>query len=174
MFIYYIHEPQVTTRHHKACFSLQQGQTIELLIQTFYSNFFSQECLIDLPKHQYPAKTTGIFLQRLLNSMNKCRLKPLEGDKFSNGRSKLASSFQLFSAFDFSNMDLVRLIYWIFDNRFPESFQLLRCSLSTTNEEVELFFDRINKYSEFRYLILGINTLSLEVQQVWYSLCVHS
>ena len=129
--------------------------------------------MINLPKHQYPATTTGIFLQRLVNSMDKCRLKPPEDDKFSNGRSKLASSFQLFSAFDFSNMDLVRLIYWIFDD-FPESFQLLRCSLSTTNEEVELFFDRINKYPEFRYLILGINTLSLEVQQVWYSLRIHS
>ena len=77
-----------------------------------------------------------------------------------------ATNFTLLSVSDLTNMDLVRLIYWVFGD-FPHGYQLLRCSKATEPEEIELFFDRVKFYPKLRYLILGINTLKNELQQVW-------
>ena len=79
---------------------------------------------------------------------------------------KQASAFRLYSAIDFSNMDLVCLIFWILGDKIPFRFQLLRCSAATTGEELFLFFQRVNMYPNIKYLILGINNLTMEVQQV--------
>ena len=80
--------------------------------------------------------------------------------------TKPTSAFQLYTAIDFSNMDLVCMIFWIFGNEFPFSFQLLRCSAATMKEELLLFFQRIDMYPDLKYAIMGINNLSMEVQQV--------
>ena len=77
-----------------------------------------------------------------------------------------SSLFRMYTAIKFTNMELIRLIFWIFGNEFPYPFQLFRCSSSTTKDDLELLFQRINKYSDFKYLIFGVNQLLMEVQQV--------
>ncbi len=81
-------------------------------------------------------------------------------------RKQAWSSFQMYTAIDFTNMELIRLIFWIFGNEFPHPFQLFRCSSSSTKDDLELLFQRINKYPDFKYLIFGVNKLLMEVQQV--------
>ena len=80
-------------------------------------------------------------------------------------------TISLISAFDFSNLDLIRLIYWSFDQRFPLSCQLFKCSSNACKEDIELFFDRIDHFPQSKYLVLGINLISNDLQQVSYSLC---
>ena len=80
-------------------------------------------------------------------------------------------TISLISAFDYSNLDLIRLIYWSFDERFPLFCQLFRCSSNTSKEDVELFFDRIDHFPQPKYLVLGINLIRNDLQQVSLSLC---
>ena len=75
-------------------------------------------------------------------------------------------TISLISAFDYSNLDLVRLIYWSFDKRFPLFSQLFRRSSNTCKEDIELFFDRIDHFSQSKYLVLGINLIRNDLQQV--------
>lgn len=82
-----------------------------------------------------------------------------------------AAEFKLISALKFSNIQIVQLIYFVF-NGFPSHCQLLRCSKATHPEEIELFFQRISFFHTARYLILGINELTNELQQVMYQICV--
>ena len=76
------------------------------------------------------------------------------------------SEFVLLSAVNISNTDLVYLIYFVFDESFPSPKQILRCHRQTCLEEMDIFFQRINFFPENRYLILGVNTLTHELQQV--------
>ena len=91
---------------------------------------------------------------------------PLKGDHIEN-----LTTISLISAFDYSNLDLVRLIYWSFDKRFPLFNQLFRCSSNTCKEDIELFFDRIDHFPQSKYLVLGINLIGNDLQQVSQSLC---
>ena len=75
-------------------------------------------------------------------------------------------TISLISAFDYSNLDLIRLIYWSFDERFPLFCQLFRCSSNTCKEDIELFFDRIDHFPQPKYLVLGINLIRNDLQQV--------
>ena len=75
-------------------------------------------------------------------------------------------TFSLISAFDYSNLDLIRLIYWSFDKSFPLFCQLFRCSSNTCKEDIELFFDRIDHFPQPKYLVLGINLIRNDLQQV--------
>ena len=76
-----------------------------------------------------------------------------------------AAEFRLLSALKFSNVQIVQLIYFVL-NGFPSHCQILRCSKATHAEEIELFFQRISFFHTVRYLILGINELTNELQQV--------
>ena len=80
-------------------------------------------------------------------------------------------TISLISAFDYSNLDLIRLIYWSFDKSFPLFCQLFRCSSNTCKEDIELFFDRIYNFPQSKYLVLGINLIGNNLQQVSQSLC---
>ena len=72
----------------------------------------------------------------------------------------------LISAHNYTNLKITKLIYQVFDGKFPWYFQLFRCSLSTTVEEIELFFDRIDHFPQYKYLVLGIDLIKNELQQV--------
>ena len=82
------------------------------------------------------------------------------------GDHKDLITISLISAFDYSNLDLIRLIYWSFDQRFPLFCQLFRCSSNTCKEDIELFFDRIEYFPQSKYLVLGINLIRNDLQQV--------
>lgn len=47
----------------------------------------------------------------------------------------------------------------------PESFEVLHCCHTTTEEELALFLKRVAKHS-LNSLVLGVNKLSLKVQEV--------
>lgn len=71
----------------------------------------------------------------------------------------------LISAYNYTNLELVKLIYKVFDE-FPCYFQIFRCSLSTKKEDIELFFDRIDHFPQYQYLVMGIDLIGNELQQV--------
>lgn len=73
--------------------------------------------------------------------------------------------FYLISALEYTNRDLMDLILWIFE-KIPFYFQLLRCSSVTTEEDIQLFFDRIELLHEQKYLIMGVDLLRNELQRV--------
>ena len=115
----------------------------------------------DLPA----AEVVGAFLHHLWPNASLFEHLP-------SCHSKSTSSFKLFTVYNFSNFDKLRAIYSIF-NGLPKSFQLMRCTLSSSKEDIEIFFDRINCFPHFQYLLLGVNLLSLEVQQVFsYACCL--
>ena len=48
----------------------------------------------------------------------------------------------------------------------PNPFQVLACTHITTQEAVTLFFERVKNYHHFRYIVIEINILSLDIQEV--------
>ena len=50
----------------------------------------------------------------------------------------------------------------------PNSFQVLACTHITTQEAVTLFFERVKNYHHFRYIVIDINILSLDIQEVCF------
>ena len=105
-----------------------------------------------------PSKAVGVFLHHLWP--NSSLFDHVSRD------TKHSSNFKLFTASNFSNFDKIRAICSIF-NGLPKCIQLLRCSPSTSKDDIELFFDRINNYPSLKYLLLGVNLLSLDMQQVF-------
>lgn len=121
-------------------------------------------CVSSMTDH--PVEVVGKFLDKFLSIKKyQSSLVFTEPDLHHEGYD-----FNLYSALNYSNMEVVRLIFWIFKKRFPYSFQLLQCSSSTCEEELTLFFQRMDHYPNFLYLILGINRLTMEMQQV----CMHN
>ncbi len=112
-----------------------------------------------------PAQMVAGFLACVLKNIH-VNVKALELAK-KKQQHEHSSQFKLYSTVDFNNMELVQLIFWIFENKFPFSFQLLRCSaLSTTKEDLELLFKRVKMYPDLKYLVMGVNCLTMENQQV--------
>ena len=61
--------------------------------------------------------------------------------------------------------------------KLPNPFQVLACTHITTQEAVTLFFERVKNYHHFRYIVIDINILSLDIQEVYMfcrSLLIHS
>ena len=121
------------------------------------------ELLSDANVH--PVERVGSYLHFLLQSdiikpyLSKC----VRSDLCLNKKSIFKIS--LISAFNYSNLELMNLILWIFEE-LPSYFQVLRCSVATIEEDIELFFDRINHFSQKKYLILGVDTINNELQRV--------
>ena len=124
----------------------------------------------------HPAKLTGEFITKLIESPS---IKPYLSGFFKPvdtaastpirlGAPKDPVTFTLISALNSTHLDLIRLIYWTFEESFPLFHQLFRCSMKTTKEDIELFFGRILYCREAidRYLVLGINLISNDLQQV--------
>lgn len=113
----------------------------------------------------HPVERVGSFLHFLLQSD---RIKPYLSRCVRSDlcfKKKSIFKISLISAFNYSNLELMNLILWIFEE-IPSYFQILRCSLATIEEDIELFFDRINQFSQKKYLILGVDTINNELQRV--------
>ena len=52
--------------------------------------------------------------------------------------------------------------------KLPNPFQVFACTHITTQEAVTLFFERVNHYHHFRYVMIDINILSLDIQEVCF------
>ena len=115
----------------------------------------------------HPAERVGYFLKHI--SQN-CIMGPYLSKCISSQHSDNEdSSFKisLISAFNYTNLRLMNLILWVFGG-IPFYFQVLRCSLSTTEEDIELFFERMNHYLLKQCLILGVDTIDNELQRVGF------
>lgn len=64
----------------------------------------------------------------------------------------------------YSPMDILCLILTIFEG-VPESYEVLRCHIVTTEEELDLFLKRVKKQNA-HYLVLNINELPFKLQEV--------
>ena len=64
----------------------------------------------------------------------------------------------------YSQSQLLRLIVSIYGG-VPESFEVFRCRASTTQEELSLFLERVER-RPLRYLILEVNKLPFRLQEV--------
>ena len=120
-----------------------------------------------------PAKLTGEFLKELLSLQSVQRflldfLNPVDTPLSpKHGPVKDHVTFTLISSHNSTPIDIFRLVYWTFENSFPMFHQLFRCSPRTTKEDIELFFDRVLHYQAIdRYLVLGVNIISNDLQQV--------
>ena len=97
-------------------------------------------------------------------------MKPYLSKCISSQHSVIGNnSFKIYliSAFNYTNLRLMNLILCVFGG-IPFYFQVLRCSLSTTEEDIELFFERMNHYLLKQCLILGVDTIDNELQRVGF------
>ena len=69
---------------------------------------------------------------------------------------------------NYKQSQLVRLIISICDG-VPESFEVFRCQTSTSQEQLGLFLERVEK-QPLRYLIMEVNELPFTLQEVKYVL----
>lgn len=118
-----------------------------------------------------PLELVGQFLQHLFKCPPEQAPTSLlssteKSPRLSISRPLLMTPFILHSLLDFTRKDVVRLIFSIFQDALPASYQVLRCSRQTRTEELELFFTRIDQWDKQRYLILGVNLLPNELQEV--------
>ena len=52
--------------------------------------------------------------------------------------------------------------------KLSNTFQVFACTHITTQEAVTLFFERVKNYYCFRYIVIDINILSLDIQEVCF------
>ncbi|XP_019858199.1 PREDICTED: uncharacterized protein LOC100640592 [Amphimedon queenslandica] len=131
----------------------------------------------EVKKLWHPARLVGEFLNEFI-SLSSVQphlldfMKLMDLSTFSlTGLGDLVT-FSLISALSCSHLDLLRLIYWTFNESFPTFHQLFRCSGRTKKEDIELFFDRVKQcYSIDKYLVLGVNLISNDLQQIFLENC---
>lgn len=83
----------------------------------------------------------------------------------SKGSTLNKSILTLHSVHKLIPMEILRLVFTIFEC-VPYSFQLFHCSPNTTEQQLELFFNGLVLWENFRYLIIGVDELSNELQEV--------
>ena len=65
----------------------------------------------------------------------------------------------------FSPLQMLQLIFTVFDGA-PNSFQIFQCTPDTTEQLLNIFFDRVFHWSGMQYLLLNVNYLHNELQEV--------
>ena len=75
------------------------------------------------------------------------------------------NKFTLHAVHDFTPLQMLQLILTVFDG-VPNSFQIFQCTSNTTEQQLDIFFDRALHWSDIRYLLLGVNYLHNELQEV--------
>ena len=108
-----------------------------------------------------PMKVVGQFLEDLFSL-------PLVENKLSlphqTYRVSYHSAQPLYFCPECSQMDIVCLILTVFSG-IPESYQILHCHETTTEEELDLFLMRVKIHCS-HYLILNFNKLPFKLQEV--------
>lgn len=66
---------------------------------------------------------------------------------------------------NFTHKQQVQFLCSLFQ-RIPFSFQLLCCTNKTTEDELQLYFQRIAFFSDHKYVIINANLLSRNIQEV--------
>ena len=155
----------------KSCVEVRKFRNVATVLITLQS---LQSAVTASDDNLHPAQVVGQFLnefirhkliieQKILSHLLTCPSVVSSPHSATTGDPVM---FSLISAFEYTNMDLIRLIYFIFNESFPMFYQLFRCSVQTTGEEIDLFFDRIQNFPQAKYLVMGINLIENELQQV--------
>ncbi len=115
-----------------------------------------------------PMLVVGKFLDGLLLNHTlprRCSIKETRSMSLPRHRS-LTSSFAqpLYFCPAYSQADFLCLILNIFFG-VPESFQVLRCQATTTEEELSLFLKKVCHHHA-HYLVLDVNKLPFKLQEV--------
>lgn len=111
-----------------------------------------------------PMLVVGQFLNDLLLNHT------LPQSVYPPGRNSSSSddfSQPLYSCPHYTQKDFLCLILRIFSG-VPESYQVLRCQASTTEEELSIFLKRAEN-CHGQYLMLNINTLPFKLQEVSFN-----
>ena len=115
-------------------------------------------------------QTVGQFLGILLKN-HKIPQRAINVDTVIQGRERATVLQMLHHAPNFQQLQIVQLIVGIY-NGVPESFEVFYCHFSSTEEELSLFLERIER-EPLRYLILEVNNLPSPLQEVC-DLSVHA
>lgn len=114
---------------------------------------------------EYPTSmiVVGQFLDNVLKTHS---LSPMSSVKCVSSYSHQRELSQpLYCCPAYSKTEVVCLIVGLFCG-IPESYQVLRCHASTTEEELTLFLKRLRVHKA-HYLVLNVNKLSFKVQEVY-------
>ena len=115
-----------------------------------------------------PVEIVGLFLQKVIMErfdQDPVSILPCLSSKKLERSLQIDSRFTLHSVHNFTPEQMLQLIFTVF-KCVPKSFQLLKCSTSTTRQQLELFFNRIIQWRGIQYLIIGVDCLSNELQEV--------
>ena len=122
---------------------------------------------VDMDKS--PMRVVGMFLSVLLQNHALPRRCSVSKDKtlsfprhIRNFSNYLAQP--LYFCPTYSQTDFLCLILNLF-NGIPESYQVLRCQATTTEEELGLFLKRVEQHMA-HYLMLDVNRLPFKLQEV--------
>ena len=123
--------------------------------------------VVDMDKS--PMRVVGMFLSVLLQNHTLPRRCSVNKDKIlslprhiRNFNTYLAQP--LYFCPTYSQTDFLCLILNLF-NGIPESYQVLRCQATTTEEELGLFLKRVEQHTA-HYLMLDVNRLPFKLQEV--------
>ena len=78
------------------------------------------------------------------------------------------NKFTLHAVHNFTPLQMLQLIFTVFHG-VPNSFQIFQCTPDTTEQQLNMFFDRAFHWSGIRYLLLSVNYLRNELQEVYYN-----
>ena len=118
------------------------------------------------PNHSTAMSTVGVFLDELLMlpEVLKCTLP----QRFVSLQLPAHSGSILHIGMNYSQNQLLRLIIDILGG-VPESFDILCCHPSTTEDDLKLFIKRAENYPR-QYVIVEVNHLPYYLQEVSMSL----
>lgn len=113
-----------------------------------------------------PMEVVGTFIHKLFHEhdMKRYALQPRQPYKQPARLVSAQSPAILHSCHGLSRVQLMSLIINCY-NGVPESFQLLRCHSSTTEDELSLFLNRVSIHA-FQYMIIGVEKLPYQLQEV--------
>lgn len=118
-----------------------------------------------------PMEVVGTFVHKLFHEydMKRYALQPRQPYKQPARIVSAQSSAILHSCHGLSRVQLMSLIINCYSG-VPESFQLLRCNSSTTEDELNLFLNRVSTHA-FQYMIVGVEKLPYQLQEVSKATC---
>ena len=116
-----------------------------------------------------PMLVVGKFLNVLLRDHalpRRCSVSKEQVQSLPRHMRSISCSFAqpLYFCPTYSQTDFLCLILNLFSG-IPESYQVLRCQATTTEEELGLFLKRVEKHRA-HYLMLDVNKLPFKLQEV--------
>ena len=113
-----------------------------------------------------PMEVVGTFLHKLFveQEMKRYALQARQPYRQLARTVSAQSTAILHSCHGLSRQQMMSLIINCY-NGVPECFQLFRCQASTTEDELNLFLNRVTRHP-FQYMMVGVEKLPYQLQEV--------